>query len=51
MKMIKLAVIPGDGVGHEVMPRALRILVWLAEKHGGLKFEFKHFDYGCDYYL
>lgn len=51
MKTVKLAVIPGDGIGHEVVPGALRILERLAEIDGGLKFEFEHFDYGCDYYL
>lgn len=51
MEKIRLAVIPGDGIGHEVMPGALKILERLAELHGGLKFEFEHYDYGCDYYL
>ena len=51
METIRLAVIPGDGIGHEVVPGALKILERLAELHGGLKFEFEHYDYGCDYYL
>ena len=51
METIRLAVIPGDGIGHEVVPGALKILERLAELHGGLKFEFDHYDYGCDYYL
>ena len=51
METIRLAVIPGDGIGHEVVPGALTILERLAGQHGGLKFEFEHYDYGCDYYL
>lgn len=51
METIKLAVIPGDGIGHEVVPGALTILERLAELHGDLKFEFEHYDYGCDHYL
>ncbi|MBY8910666.1 tartrate dehydrogenase [Salinicoccus roseus] len=51
MKKIKLAVVPGDGIGTEVVPHALKVLDTIAELHGGLSFEYEHFDYGCDYYL
>ena len=51
MKNIKLAVIPGDGIGKEVVPASLRVLDTIADIHGGLKFEYEQFDYGCDYYL
>ncbi|WP_411842744.1 tartrate dehydrogenase [Salinicoccus sp. HZC-1] len=51
MKKIKLAVIPGDGIGTEVVPASLKVLDTIADVHGGLKFEYEHFDYGCDYYL
>lgn len=51
MKNIKLAVIPGDGIGQEVVPLALKVMEHLAEKRGGVKFEYEYFDYGCDYYL
>jgi len=51
MKNIKLAVIPGDGIGKEVVPASLKVLDTIADIHGGLKFEYEHFDYGCDYYL
>lgn len=51
MKNIKLAVIPGDGIGNEVVPASLKVLDTIADVHGGLKFEYEHFNYGCDYYL
>ncbi|GAA3716241.1 tartrate dehydrogenase [Salinicoccus jeotgali] len=51
MKKIKLSVVPGDGIGNEVMPHALDILDVVGEIHGGLDFEYEHFEYGCDYYL
>ncbi|MFD2830609.1 tartrate dehydrogenase [Corticicoccus populi] len=51
MKKISLAVIPGDGIGQEVVPLSLKVLDHLAALHGGVKFEYNHFDYGCDYYL
>lgn len=51
MKNIKLSVIPGDGVGKEIMPHALRVLDTLAELHGGLSFEKELYPWSCDYYL
>lgn len=51
MKTLKIATIPGDGVGKEIMPEAVRVLEKVAEVHGGLKFEFTEFLYSCDYYL
>lgn len=48
--MAKIAVIPGDGAGKEVMPEALRILEYVNSKRRlGLTFE--SFDYGADRYL
>ncbi|WDL99085.1 tartrate dehydrogenase [Alicyclobacillus sp. ALC3] len=51
--MIKhsIAVIPGDGVGNEVVPAALKVLETVAEIHGGVQFEWTHFPWGCEYYL
>ena len=51
MKRLKIAAIPGDGIGKEVVPAAIRVLETLSEIHGGLKFDFSFFPYGCDYYL
>jgi tartrate dehydrogenase/decarboxylase/D-malate dehydrogenase len=44
-----IAVIPGDGIGDEVMPAALRVLEALGERHG-ISFAFTHFDWGCERY-
>jgi tartrate dehydrogenase/decarboxylase/D-malate dehydrogenase len=46
----KVAVIPGDGIGTEVIPPALRALEVLAER-GGFSFTFDHFDWSCERYL
>ncbi|MEC2071996.1 tartrate dehydrogenase [Alkalihalophilus marmarensis] len=51
MKQIKLAVIPGDGVGVEIMPYATKVLDAVADLHGGLKFEHEWYPYSCEYYL
>ncbi|NCX40218.1 MAG: tartrate dehydrogenase [Burkholderiaceae bacterium] len=46
----KIAVIPGDGIGKEVMPEGVRALEAAAKKFG-IQFQFDHFDFAsCDYY-
>lgn len=50
MKKYEIAVIPGDGIGKEVIPEALEVLNTVAEVHGGLSFEFTEFPWNCDYY-
>lgn len=51
MHAFKIAVIPGDGIGKEVMPEALRSLEVLRERHG-LNLQLEHFHWACaDYYL
>lgn len=48
----RIAVIPGDGIGKEVVPEGLRILDRLAERSGGdLGFAFESFPWGCEHYL
>ncbi len=51
MKKLKIASIPGDGIGKEVVPAAIDVLHTVAELHGGLTFEFTDFPYSCEYYL
>ncbi|WP_191060319.1 tartrate dehydrogenase [Geminicoccus harenae] len=47
---MKIAVIPGDGIGKEVVPEGLRVLEALARRHG-LGFEFTQHDFAsADYY-
>ena len=45
-----VAVIPGDGVGREVIPAGLRVLA-AAESRFGFTLERTEFPWGCDYYL
>ncbi|HLX29658.1 MAG TPA: tartrate dehydrogenase [Casimicrobiaceae bacterium] len=47
--MHRIAVIPGDGIGKEVVPEGLRVLEKVAAKHG-IALELAHFDWSCDYY-
>ncbi|MCU6796454.1 tartrate dehydrogenase [Paenibacillus sp. WQ 127069] len=51
MKKFELAVIPGDGIGKEVVPAALEVLHTLAEAHGGISFTYTSFPWSCDYYM
>jgi len=51
MKKYEIAVIPGDGIGKEVVPAAVEVLHTLADVHGGIRFEFTEFPWSCEYYL
>ena len=46
----KIALIPGDGIGREVVPEGVRALEALAVKHG-FRVRFETFPYGCGYFL
>lgn len=49
MKTYKIAVIPGDGIGKEVIPEALKSIDAVSEKLG-FKVEYTHFDWSCETY-
>jgi len=46
VKTHRIAVIPGDGIGREVMPEALRVLEALRQRYG-LLLQFEPFDWAC----
>src|SRR6187402_3293720 len=49
-KEYRIAVIPGDGIGKEVMPEGLRVLEAAAKKYG-FELRLDEFDFSsCDYY-
>lgn len=47
----RIAVIPGDGIGPEVLAEGVKILNRVAELDGDFQFDFTHFPWGCQYYL
>src|SRR3954452_4570813 len=49
-KKKRIAVIPGDGIGPEVIREAVQLLEGLRDTHG-VQLELKHFDWGADKYL
>ena len=51
MDVHKIAVIPGDGVGPEVIREGVRVLEEAARLDGGFRFEFTWVPWGCGYYL
>jgi tartrate dehydrogenase/decarboxylase/D-malate dehydrogenase len=50
VRTYKIAAIPGDGIGTEVIAAGIRALQTCAERDGGFTFAFDHFDWGSDYY-
>jgi tartrate dehydrogenase/decarboxylase/D-malate dehydrogenase len=49
MKTYRIAAIPGDGIGKEVVPEGIRVLDAVAGKHG-IDFAWDHFDWSCERY-
>jgi len=48
----RIAVIPGDGIGQEVVPEGLRVLERIAARgNGQLSFNVESFPWGCQHYL
>ena len=46
----RVAVIPGDGIGKEVVPEGIKVLEAVASRFD-LKFEWQDFDWSCERYL
>lgn len=50
MKTYRIATIPGDGIGKEVVPEGQKVLEAIAQQDKNITFEFQDFDWGGDYY-
>ena len=50
MKIYKIACIPGDGIGKEVVPAGQTVLAALASSSRSFSFEFENFGWGGDWY-
>ncbi|MDQ6695638.1 MAG: tartrate dehydrogenase [Chloroflexota bacterium] len=51
MQNYRIALIPGDGVGQEVIPAALRVLNRAAEITGTFSLDTHEFPWSCEFYL
>lgn len=47
----KISVLPGDGIGRDVVPQAVRVLEEVQKKVGGFQTELHEFECGGEYYL
>lgn len=50
MNTYKIAVVPGDGIGNEIVPEGVKVLEASAKKHG-FGFSTEYFEWGAGYYL
>ena len=50
MRDYRIAAIPGDGIGKEVIAAGLTVLEALAARDGGFRLAVDHFPWGSDYY-
>ena len=50
MKTYRIAMVPGDGIGKEVVPAGRQVLEVLAGSESSFAFEFENFDWGGDYF-
>lgn len=51
MRIHKIAAIPADGIGTEVIAAGLEVLAALAAQDGGFRFDVENFPWSSDYYL
>jgi tartrate dehydrogenase/decarboxylase/D-malate dehydrogenase len=50
MRSYKIAAIPGDGIGSEVVSAGIEVLQALAKREAEFEFKVDHFDWGGEYY-
>jgi tartrate dehydrogenase/decarboxylase / D-malate dehydrogenase len=51
VRELRIAVLPGDGIGREVVPVAVDLLRAVTEQGGNAHLVFDEYPWGCDYYL
>jgi tartrate dehydrogenase/decarboxylase/D-malate dehydrogenase len=50
MKDLRVALIPGDGIGRETVAAGKKVLDAAAEVHGGFRLRCEEFDWSCEYF-
>lgn len=51
MRHYQVALIPGDGIGHEVCPEGVKVLAAAGDLLGSYRITYEPFPWGCEYYL
>ena len=47
----RIAVLPGDGIGKEVMPACVEVLDTIQRRVGGFKLDLQYIHAGAEYFL
>jgi tartrate dehydrogenase/decarboxylase/D-malate dehydrogenase len=50
MREYRIALMPGDGIGHEVCPEGVKVMAAAGDLFG-FRLSYETFDWGCEYYL
>ncbi|OCA81636.1 tartrate dehydrogenase [Bacillus sp. FJAT-27225] len=50
MEHYSIALLPGDGIGVDVVREGKKVLDTVSALHGGLSFNYQEFDWSCEYY-
>jgi tartrate dehydrogenase/decarboxylase/D-malate dehydrogenase len=50
MDHFSIALLPGDGIGVDVVREGKKVLETVSKLHGGISFAFSEFDWSCEYY-
>src|SRR5512143_3502972 len=50
MRQYRIAAIPGDGIGIEVIAAGVKVLDILSARNGGFELQFEHFPWSSAYY-
>ena len=51
MRDYQVALLPGDGIGHEVCPEGVKVISAVSELLGCFRVTYEAFPWGCEYYL
>lgn len=51
MRHYRICLLPGDGIGHDVIAEGIQTLHALSALYGDFRLETEQFDWGCEYYL
>ena len=51
MRNYRIALVPGDGIGKDVIAEGVKVLKAAEEASGGFKIEYEEFPWSCTYYL
>ena len=51
MREYHVALLPGDGIGHEVCPEGVKVIAAAGDLFGDFRISYEAFPWGCEHYL